>query len=144
MTITDIAGNVVFTLTGRTGDTVSGVTGFLWSGESRLQMTTIGSTAPVWFTLRGIAITDPIGPQPGDSSAAPQYKDPGNPNGYKYPDGTATLSPLLFGLGRSSSGRLDVSGRREGITFGVRAAFVSPLLIPLGGGAAAEPQVQRR
>lgn len=98
MSIVDATGRVVFTLTGLAGDTVTGVTGLLAPGEYTIRMTSPGSSAPIGFTLRGTAITDPIGPQPQDSSTAPQYGDPQTPGGFLYPGGTSTLSPYLFGL----------------------------------------------
>jgi len=95
-TVTDSSGLVVFTLDGVAGDTVSGMTGLLAPGEYNLTVSAVGSTSPIGFTLRGSVITDPIGPQLGDSATAPQYQ---NPNGsYTYPPGTTTAASYLFWL----------------------------------------------
>jgi predicted Zn-dependent protease len=101
MTITDDAGQVVFTLTGTAGDTVTGVTGLLKPGHYRVRMTVAGGTGPVAFAITGSNITDPIGPQPGNSSGTPQYQDPNNPGGFLYPGNISTTDPylwLLWGL----------------------------------------------
>ncbi len=98
MTITAATGQVVFTLVGQAGDTLSGVTGFLAPGEYHVQISAIGATAPVAFRIRGSAFTDPIGPQPIDSTTGPQYQDPLNPDAFLYPDGTHTFNPFLFAL----------------------------------------------
>lgn len=98
LTITDAAGNVVFTLVGIAGDTVSGVTGLLAPGEYQVSVAAAASASPVGFTLRGSAITDPIGPQLQDSATAPQYQSPSITGGFTYPNGLSTFSPFLFGL----------------------------------------------
>ena len=96
MTITNAAGDVVFTLNGLAGDTVSGVTGFLAPGAYQVHVRAIGATAPVTFSIGGSGITDPIGPQPSNSSTAPKYQDPNSPGSFKYPDGTSTTNPFLW------------------------------------------------
>jgi hypothetical protein len=96
MTVTDSAGRVVFDLTAAAGDTVSGVTAFLAPGEYHLRMTVVAGSGPVAFSIRGNVITDPIGPQPADSTLAPQYQNPQDPSTYLYPPGTVSLDPFLW------------------------------------------------
>lgn len=96
MTITDAAGQVVFTLLGQAGDTVSGVTGFLAPGEYRVRIRALDTTAPIDFMIGGNGFTDPIGPQLTDSANAPQYQDPISTNAYLYPTGTRTTDPYLW------------------------------------------------
>jgi hypothetical protein len=96
MTVTDSTGRVVLDLTAAAGDTVSGVTAFLTPGEYHLRMTVVAGSGPVAFSIRGNVITDPIGPQPADSTLAPQYQNPQDPSTYLYPPGTVSLDPYLW------------------------------------------------
>jgi hypothetical protein len=94
--IFDSLGNEVFTMTGATGDTFSAVTGFLPPGEYRARIRAIGSTNPIGFRLIGSSVSDPIGPQISDSSSAPLYLDPWDPEYFLYPTGTVSLDPYLW------------------------------------------------
>jgi Matrixin len=96
MTVTDSAGRVVFDLTASAGDTVSGVTAFLAPGEYHVRMTVVAGSGPVTFSVSGNSITDPIGPQPADSTLAPQYQNLLDPNSFLYPNGTVTTDPFLW------------------------------------------------
>jgi len=93
------AGRTVFTLTAPAGDTVTGTTPLIAPGKFRLRTIVKGPAGSVHFTLSGGVITDPIGPQPVNSSTAPQYLDPTQPNTYLYPTSpspTQTTDPFLF------------------------------------------------
>jgi hypothetical protein len=94
--IHDSVGNEVFSMTGATGDTLSGLTGFLPPGEYRARIRAVGSTAPIGFQLIGSSVSDPIGPQISDSSAPPLYVDPWDPEYYLYPTGAVSLDPYLW------------------------------------------------
>lgn len=96
MSITDAAGQVIFTLNGLAGDTVSGVTGFLAPGAYQVRIRTIDATSPIGFVIGGNGFTDPIGPQLTDSASAPIYQDPQNRGGFLYPTGTSTIDPYLW------------------------------------------------
>ncbi len=98
MTVTNQAGATVFELAATAGDTVSGLSAFLPPGEYTVHITSVGSAQPAGYSIRGAVQTDPIGPQPGNSLLAPTYPNPNNPNGFLYPNGTATLDPFLWVL----------------------------------------------
>jgi hypothetical protein len=95
-TIVNQAGNTVYSLTAQAGESVSGLSTFLAPGEYRVRMSAIGTSGPVSFTLRGAVQTDPIGPQPADSTLAPIYQNPTSPGQYLYPDGTVSFDPYLW------------------------------------------------
>ncbi len=94
--IFDLQGNEAFSMLGMTGDTLSSVTGFLAPGEYRAELSVLGGSAPVSFRLNGSSVTDPIGPQMSNSSTAPLYQDPWDPEYYLYPSGTIAFDPYLF------------------------------------------------
>jgi hypothetical protein len=98
LTITDVeTGRIVFALAGRTEDTVTGQTALLAPGEYTLRISASGPGGSVAFTIAGGVITDPIGPQPVTSVAAPQYQDPVQPAAFIYPPSpTPTLDPYLW------------------------------------------------
>jgi hypothetical protein len=48
------------------------------------------------FQLRGVSITDPIGPVITDPTDSPMYTNPGDPFTYYYPDGTVSANPFLL------------------------------------------------
>jgi hypothetical protein len=96
LTITDSRGRTVLSLTGRAGDTVTGPTALLAPGQYTLRVTATGPAGTVNFSVNGGTITDPVGPQPVSSIAAPQYQDPAQPGGYLYPSGTQTFDPYLW------------------------------------------------
>ena len=97
--LVNAAGRTVFSLTAPAGDTVTGTTPLVSPGRYTLRMTVTGPAGPVQFTLSGGVITDPIGPQPANSVAAPQYQNPANPTQFVYPTPVAptlTADPYLF------------------------------------------------
>jgi len=96
LSIHDSLGNEVFSMTGATGDTLSRVTGFMAPGEYRARIRAVESTAPIGFRLLGSSVSDPIGPQISDSSSAPLYVDPWDPEYYLYPTGDVSLDPYLW------------------------------------------------
>jgi hypothetical protein len=96
MTITNESGATVFDLTANAGETVSSLSTFLPPGEYTILLTSVGTVHPVGFAIRGAVQTDPIGPQPSDSSLAPKYPDPTNPDQYLYPNGQVSLDPYLW------------------------------------------------
>jgi hypothetical protein len=92
-------GRTVFSLTAMAGDTVTATTRLIAPGKYRLRVTTAGPAGSVDFTLSGGVITDPIGPQPVNSTTAPQYQDPTQSGSYLYPTSptaTQTTDPYLF------------------------------------------------
>jgi hypothetical protein len=97
MTLTDSAGNVQFTLVAPAGETVSASGVFLKPGAYTVQFTAVsdGSTpATLNYTLRGNAISDPIGPVADDPTYQPMYRSPDDPTLFLYPDGTTTSDPF--------------------------------------------------
>lgn len=94
--IYDVSGNMVFSMDGLTGDTLSSVTGFIAPGEYRAELSVLGGSVPVDFRLSGSSVTDPIGPQMSNSATEPLYQDPWNPEYYLYPTGTIAFDPYLF------------------------------------------------
>jgi hypothetical protein len=96
MTITNKAGNTVFDLTAPAGETVSGLSAFLPPGEYTVQVTSVGTTDPVAYSIRGAVVSDPIGPQGGNSQLGPIYQDPDNPGGYLYPGNVRSPDPFFW------------------------------------------------
>lgn len=96
MTIRDLSGNTVFDLTAPAGSTLTGLSTFLAPGEYNVEVTSVGSITPVGFAVAGSVVTDPLGPQPGNTALAPTYPDPNNPGGYLYPGGIASTTPFLW------------------------------------------------
>ena len=96
LSIVNAMGRTVFSMTGATGDTVTSTTILLSPGPYRLRVTTTGPSGSVQFRIDGGVITDPIGPQPANSAAAPQFQDPAQPTAFLYPNGTQTTDPFLW------------------------------------------------
>lgn len=92
------AGRSVFSLTTTAGDTVTATTPLIAPGKYRLRVITAGPAGAIDFSLSGGVITDPIGPQPVNSTTAPQYQNPTQPGSYLYPTSptTQTTDPYLF------------------------------------------------
>lgn len=96
MRIRNEAGQVVYSQVAGANQTASAFSAMLAPGRYTLRFST---TAPVSFKLRGVQITDPIGPVVDSATLAPQYQSPSNPGVYTYPGGTTTSVPfhwLLF------------------------------------------------
>jgi len=96
MAITNQAGITVFDVTAAAGETVSGLSAFLPPGEYTVRVTSVGSTDQVEYFVRGAVMTDPIGPQPGNSQLGPIYQDPNNPGGYLYPGDVKSPDPYFW------------------------------------------------
>jgi matrixin len=96
MAITNRAGITVFDLTATAGATVSGLSAFLPPGEYTVRVTSVGTSDPVAYSIRGAVVTDPIGPQPGNSQLGPIYQDPNNPGGYLYPGDVKSPDPYFW------------------------------------------------
>ena len=100
--IDDSAGHVVFTLTGRVGDTVSGASVLLTPGQYTVRISAAsasGAVVPtISYRLRGASLSDPIGPVSEDPTTEPMYQCPDNPAVYCYcyPDGTYSSTPYDF------------------------------------------------
>jgi hypothetical protein len=94
------AGNLVFTLVSRAGETVSGSSVLLTPGEYRVRLTVespSGGTVPlIRYRLRGVRLSDPVGPAREDPTMDPMYQCPDDPSVYCYPDGTRTSDPYYF------------------------------------------------
>ncbi|HJZ93661.1 MAG TPA: hypothetical protein VKE40_22490, partial [Gemmataceae bacterium] len=96
MTITNVAGATVFDLTALAGQTVSGLSAFLPPGEYTVHVTSVGTTDPVAYAIRGSNVNDPLGPQASNSQLAPIYPDPLNPGQYLYPGNVRSPDPYLW------------------------------------------------
>jgi hypothetical protein len=92
------AGNLVFTLTGQAGNTVSGSSVFLMPGEYRVrfiaQSTSTAGLSPLFYRLRGSNLSDPVGASPDDPTMQPMYTPDGTT--YTYPDGTSSSNPYYY------------------------------------------------
>jgi hypothetical protein len=82
LTVYDLKGNELFTLVALAGQTVTG-NAYLKQGSYVLRFaggTANGSPlAPITYTLRGLGISDPIGPSSADPSGGPQQQPPPPP-----------------------------------------------------------------
>jgi hypothetical protein len=96
LTITDAAGRVVYTLTAAAGSTTSAVSVLLPPGEYTVRVT--AAPGPVAYRVRGLGLSDPIGPVVDSATFQPQYKNPADPTTYLYPTGTVTIDPYLWAL----------------------------------------------
>lgn len=93
MSIEDLAGNTLFTLTSN-GLPTSTKPVLLQPGEYRIRLTTNGQ--PTTAILRGDSISDPIGSVVVDPNQAPVYPTPGKPGTNTYPNGTVTTKPFIW------------------------------------------------
>jgi hypothetical protein len=99
LTITDAAGRTVYSLTAVAGDTTSAVSVLLPPGEYSVRVTAgPGSIGPVGYHVRGLGLSDPIGPVLDSATFQPQYRNPTDPTTYLYPTGTVTIDPYLWAL----------------------------------------------
>jgi hypothetical protein len=96
MTIADANGNPLYALTAPVGSVVSGPGLLLTPGEYHVTFTALNATGPVTFTLRGAALSDPIGPALADTTLAPLYVDPTSPSLFSYPGAASTDAPFLW------------------------------------------------
>ena len=99
MQIYNSAGAVVFSLTGRVGDTVSGASVLLTPGSYNVTISVLGTSGAavpsIGYHLSGGNLSDPIGPASADPTEEPMYPCPGNPavDCYCYPNGTYSTTP---------------------------------------------------
>jgi hypothetical protein len=100
MEITNQSGDVVFALAVDDGQTASGSSVFLTPGEYRARFTLEVSAgpppSPTSFQLRGLGISDPVGPVLDDPTFNPMYVCPNDPSLYCYPGGTQSNNSYLW------------------------------------------------
>jgi hypothetical protein len=99
MTVTDETGAVVLSLTAGAGETVTGAAVLLRPGEYEVRYTVVGPGVPdatLLFRVRGNRITDPVGPVADDVTQTPEYRDPNDPNRFRYPTGVISLDPFFW------------------------------------------------
>jgi hypothetical protein len=100
MTIKDLNGNVVYTLTADAGDTVSSNALLLTPGAYTLTFSVLGPpgdpVSALSYSLMGESISDPIGAVVNDPTTQPVYTSPTMPGGFVYPNGTRTATPFLI------------------------------------------------
>jgi hypothetical protein len=100
MTVTDSTGRVIYSLTARAGDVVSGPALFITPGAYTVRFSLLGVTGgsmpPVGYSLLGEGISDPIGPVSVDPSLTPVYDSDTMPGFFVYPDGSVTEDPFLI------------------------------------------------
>jgi hypothetical protein len=93
MQIFDANGNLLFTLIAYAGQQASTGTVYLQSGTYTVRLTAVPKTAgqlpPLYYTLAGLVLSDPQGPQPVDStgsgSTGPTYGSGSQPSsGYSW------------------------------------------------------------
>ena len=100
--IYDGTGQLVFTLAGQVGETVSGASVLLDPGQYSVQFSVVNARGVVLpsiaYSLNGASLSDPIGPTQKDPTDEPMYPCPGDPsvNCYCYPNGTYSTTPYEF------------------------------------------------
>ncbi len=100
--IYDSTGQLVFTLAGSVGETVSGASVLLTPGQYRVQISVVnsggGAVPSITYSLDGASLSDPIGASPSDPTTEPMYPCPDDPsvNCYCYPNGTYSTTPYEF------------------------------------------------
>lgn len=97
----DARGTEVYTLTADAGTAASGAGLFLVPGAYRVRFTAEGDgpRPPVMrYRLRGLSLTDPVGPVLGDSLLLPQYECENDPTQFCYPGGIVSPVPFAWVL----------------------------------------------
>jgi hypothetical protein len=103
--IYDSSGDLVFSLLGGVGSTVSGASVLLTPGEYQVFFSVVnasGASVPaIGYSLQGANLSDPIGPTPVDPTTEPMSPCANNPSVYCYcyPNGTYSESPYEFSSG---------------------------------------------
>jgi hypothetical protein len=96
------SGQVMFSLVGPVGETVSAASVLLAAGQYQVNISVVsagGAVLPlISYRLRGANLSDPIGPVADDPVVEPVYQCPDNPAVYCYcyPDGTVSSNPYDF------------------------------------------------
>jgi hypothetical protein len=93
MEIYDGSGNLVFTLTGQAGTTVSGPSVLLRPGAYRVRFSTAQGAMLPSFRLLGQSLSDPVGAASDDPTMQPMYQSSSDPSEYSYPDGNTSSDP---------------------------------------------------
>jgi Matrixin len=96
MTLTDARGQTLLSLTAPVGSVVSGPGLLLTPGEYHVTFRAANATGALQFSLRGAALSDPIGPAAQDVTMAPRYVDPQDQSRFSYPGDIVTDSPFLW------------------------------------------------
>ena len=96
--ITNEAGVLVATIHGRAGQTTTGPGLLLAPGEYTMRYwVELPAGAPaISFAMRGLSLSDPIGPVRTDTTLMPRYINPNNPSQFLYPNGVVTLEHFLW------------------------------------------------
>jgi hypothetical protein len=99
--ILNSAGQLVFSLIGQPGQTVSGASVLLTPGTYRVTVSIVngnGKVPQIVYGLGGTSLSEPIGVAPKDPTNEPMYPCPGNPSVmcFCYSNGVYTTSPFLF------------------------------------------------
>ncbi len=93
MRIRNELGQVVFTQQVQANQTASAFSAMLAPGRYSVRLS---ATGPLTYRLRGIQITDPIGPVVDSATLTPQYQSPTNPDVFNYPDGSTSVIPFKW------------------------------------------------
>ena len=95
------AGQLVFSLVGQPGQTVSGASVLLMPGTYQVSVSIVNATGTVpaiAYWLGGSSLSEPIGVGSQDPTNEPMYPCPGNPSVmcYCYPNDVYSTNPYLF------------------------------------------------
>ncbi|HZW30889.1 MAG TPA: matrixin family metalloprotease [Isosphaeraceae bacterium] len=95
------SGQLVFSLFGPAGQTVSGASVLLTPGQYQVSFSIVnasGAAPPIGYRLWGANLSDPIGPASSDPTTEPMYPCPNDPSVYCYcyPDGTYGTTPYEY------------------------------------------------
>lgn len=96
----DAEGNAIGSLAAPAGTTRSGGDVVLAPGEYTIAisgLTLDGSPiAALDYALSGLALSEPVGPDPQDPTGTPNYNCPDNTGAFCYPGGITTLDPFVW------------------------------------------------
>lgn len=96
----DAEGNLVHSLAAPAGTTRSGGSIVLAPGEYTVAVSALtldrSLVATLDYELSGLALSEPIGPDPQDPTGTPNYACPDNSGAFCYPGGITTLDPFLW------------------------------------------------
>lgn len=98
--VQDADGNVVHSLAAPVGATRSGASVVLSPGEYTVALAGLaidGSPIDsIDYALSGLALSEPVGPDPQDPTGTPSYNCPDNSGAFCYPGNVTTLDPFLW------------------------------------------------